>query len=84
VPGPIRHDLDFDRFHNRDIDRLTVTEAWAERELLRSALARRVFHQRRARIIGFDWDHRPITDQEWMRGRIATLTRKLDGRAAAA
>jgi hypothetical protein len=82
VPAHIRHDLDFDRFHNRDIARLTAAEAWAERELLRSTLARRVFHRRRERIIGFDSDYRPISDQAWLRCRIAALSRKLDGAAA--
>jgi hypothetical protein len=79
VPARIRHDRDFDRLHHRDIERLTPEDAWAERELLRTSLARRVFCRRRERIVAFNWDHRPITDREWLLRRIAALSHKLEG-----
>jgi hypothetical protein len=83
IPEHIRHDRDFDRFHHRDLERLTRAQAWAELEVLRSALARRVFNHRRERVVGFDADRRPITDQEWLRRRIAALSHHLDRRTAA-
>jgi len=83
VPGPIRHESEYERFHHLDMKRLTPADAWAELELARMELARCVFRNQRERIIGFDCDHRPISDQAWLRCRIALLTHKLEHGAAA-
>jgi hypothetical protein len=83
VPGPIRHESDYERFHHRDLAQLTPADAWAELELARMELARRVFERRTERIIGFDRDHCPVGDQEWLRQRIAALSHHLDRRTAA-
>ena len=83
VPGPIRCESDYERFHHRDLNRLTPTDAWAELEQVRMTLARYVFERRRERIIGFDRDNRPVGDQQWLRQRIAALSHHLDRRTAA-
>jgi hypothetical protein len=83
VPGPIRHESDYERFYHRDLALLTPADAWAELELGRIELARRVFERRRERIVGFDQDNRPVSDQEWLRQRIAALSHHLDRRTAA-
>jgi hypothetical protein len=81
IPDPYKSDVQQRRFYHHDIPGLSAERAWAEAELLKVELARRLFENRRPRVIyshGCDC----ITDLDWLRERLRRLSK--ERRAAAA
>lgn len=74
------------RLHHRDLAYLTAQDLWAEDELLRLALARRVLRHQRDRVLIADRGEsfRPVAESSWLVERLQAIAAERRARRIAA